>query len=661
MTISEKNKASYFIAALVIIAGVVLGGVRILQYTKSPDVLFLTDRAGARWIKYDSEFQLTAIKADQLKVGFRYGFDAAKAVDNARISVQALKQCQVVFDGVVIFASTHGFDNWKQVHDIVVPFTVNAGPHEVVIIVTSEKSHPAVIAYSDTLPIRTGLGWLASIDGKNWRPAVPVLQIKEAAVSREFPSATDALIKIMPCLTVLFVVVFIISLLGSLHGDKMGKLSKWRPEPSHVRLALLVLWAVLAANNMFKINFQVGYDIQGHIEYINYVATKKLLPLASDGWQMFQAPLNYILSAPLYASLIKWLGLPKVIQILRIIPIVCGLLQIEIVYRTVRLVFAQRKDLQIIAIFTGSLLPMHTYMCQFVGNEPLAGCFISLIILYCVSLVIPDQKEREQGFFVLMGFVWGLSLLSKLTAVLLAPVLIIVLFVHVKALQKPLTSAVIPIIAVFGFAALTAGWYYFRNYIELGSFFVGGWDPSCAIQWWQDPGYRTWSQLLSFGQSLSYPVYAGVKGFWDAIYSTLWLDGFNSGLYSFTYRPPWNTNFMDAGSLLALLPSLFIMAGVVMAGLNKKAAYRNAAILSAGTLALFLAAMMDLYIRLPIYSTAKASYTLGLLPCYSILAAAGAEYFLQNRIVRSVAIAIFACWSFSAYAAYFVIDFQQWH
>ena len=92
--------------------------------------------------------------------------------------------------------------------------------------------------------------------------------------------------------------------------------------------------------------------------------------------------------------------------------------------------------------------------------------------------------------------------------------------------------------------------------------------------------------------------------------------------------------------------------------LNKKAVYRNAVIFSVGAIALFLTAMIDIYIVRPAYSTTKASYTLGLLPCYSILVAAGAEPFLRNKIIRSLALAFFACWAFAAYAAYFVISFQ---
>ena len=654
MTFSKTLKKPVFIAALVIIAVVVLGGIRILHYIKSPHVLFLANRAGAQWIKYDSEFQLESKPASQPKCEFRNVLNIGKDVDNARIAVQALKRCQVIFDGVTIFSSAYEFDNWKQVHDIAVPFVVKAGPHEVFIIVTSENSYPAVIAYSDTLPIRTGSGWFASIDGKNWQMAVPASQIKQAAISREFPSAV-ALIIIMPYFAVAFLMALIISLLGSLKGDKIQKVLRWRPEPSLVRWALLVLWAVLAVNNMFKLNFQVGFDVWGHIDYIDYIVTNGSLPLASDGWQMFQAPLNYILSAPLYALLTKWLDLPSIVKILVIIPAICGLLQIEIVYRVARFVFVGRKDLQIIAIVTGSLLPIHTYTCQSVGNEPLAGCFISLMVLLCMSLVMPGQKERKLGYFVLMGFVWGLALLSKMTAILLAPVLIIVLLFHARLVQRPVKSAVKSIIIIFSVSMLIAGWYYFRNYLELGNPFVSVLDHSRRGQWWQDPGYRTWSQVLSFGQSLSYPVYAGVKSFWDMVYATLWLDGFNSGLADFM---PWNASFMAAGALLALLPSMFILTGVILAWLNKTAVYRNAVVFSIGAIALFLAAMMDRYINCPFYGAARSSYTLGLLPCYAILVAAGAEPFLRNKKIRSVAIVLFICWAFAAYAAYFVVHFQ---
>ena len=60
MKFSKIFKKPVLIAALIIIAVVVLGGFRIMFYIKSPDVVFLANRAGAQWIKYDSEFELEA-------------------------------------------------------------------------------------------------------------------------------------------------------------------------------------------------------------------------------------------------------------------------------------------------------------------------------------------------------------------------------------------------------------------------------------------------------------------------------------------------------------------------------------------------------------------------------------------------------------------------
>jgi hypothetical protein len=650
---SEIFKKNILITIMVIAVAVVLGGLRIMYYIKSPDVLLLINRAGAHWIKYDYEFELEAKPASLTKCEFRYVFNAGRKIDNAGITLQALKSAQVFFDGKNIFSSENEFSKWKKVHDIKVPFTVESGTHEIIIVVKSENSYPAVIAYSETLPLKTGTGWLASNDSRNWCMAVSASQIKNPAISRALPSSMDALLTIWPCLAVIFGVVFFISFFDGRHKDKPRIFLYRKLEPSHVRWILLFLWALLAFNNILKLNFQVGSDIWGHIEYIDYIVTKGLLPLASDGWQMYQAPLNYILSAPLYALLMKWFDFPAVVKIMTIIPIICGLLQIEIVYRTARLVFAERKDLQIIAVITGSLLPMHTYICQYVGNEPIAACFISLIILLCVSLVMPSQKERQYRYFFVIGFVWGLALLSKMTAVLLAPVLVFVVIFHTNLVKKSLKSSLLPIITVFCVSALIAGWYYLINYIELGNPFGGTYEHSKMLQWWQDPSYRTFSQFLTFGQSLFYPVYSGVSSFWDNFYSTLWLDGLNSGIMDFM---PWNKNFMIAGALLAVLPALFILAGVVSVWLNKNIFYKNAVVLSIGTVILFILAIMDIYMIRPIYSI-KAGYTLGLLPCYSILVAAGAEPFLRNNVVRSFTLAFFACWAFAAYAAYFVINF----
>lgn len=643
----------YYIIILIIAAIILLGGLRIIYYIQSPDVLLLMNHAGARWIKYDNEFNLETKNTGRTQCEFKYYLNTGRKIDHAIITLQALKSARVFFDKKEIFSSGQEFSKWKKVYDIKVPFTIESGSHEILIVVQSENSYPALIAYSESLSLKTGTGWLVSKDGKNWHIAVNASEIKKPEISKKLPSSIDALRSILPYLAAIFVIIFFVSLFADRLNDKMKSVLLRSVEPAKVRWIFLILWTLLACNNILKLNFQIGFDIWGHIEYLDYIVIKGKLPLASDGWQMYQAPLNYIVSAPFYALMIKWFDLATVVKSMTIIPMICGLLQIEIVYRSARIVFVEREDLQVIAIITGSLLPIHTYICQYFGNEPLAAFLISFVVLLCISLIMPDQKERGFGFFVFLGLLWGLALLSKMTALILAPLLVIVIAFHLRLAQKSIRFSLQPLIIVFGVSILVAGWYYLRNYVDLGTPFGGTYEHSKISHWWQDPSYRTLSQFLTFGHSLLYPVYSGVSSFWDNFYSTLWLDGLNSGMMDFV---PWNKNFMIAGVLLAALPILFILVGILSIVLKRNIYYKNAVLFSIGTVVVFIIAIMDVYMIRPIYSIKVC--TLGLLPCYSILIAAGAEPFLRNKIIRSFALALFACWAFAAYLAYFVASFQ---
>ena len=70
-------------------------------------------------------------------------------------------------------------------------------------------------------------------------------------------------------------------------------------------------------------------------------------------------------------------------------------------------------------------------------------------------------------------------------------------------------------------------------------------------------------------------------------------------------------------------------------------------------LAIYYAAILDLNLRIPVYCMTKAHYTLGLLPCYGLLIAAGAEPFLRSRFIRALVNSAIACWAVAAYLAYF--------
>jgi hypothetical protein len=230
----------------------------------------------------------------------------------------------------------------------------------------------------------------------------------------------------------------------------------------------------------------------------------------------------------------------------------------------------------------------------------------------------------------------GGALLAKVTGVLLVPQLAWMMR------RRPRGLGLFLIVAL-----VICGWYYLRNVAIFGRPFVSGWDPS-TTGWWQEPGYRTPESFLTFGQSLINPVYAGLNDLGDSLYSTLWADGFLSSRMVWDARPPWNYTLMGACVLLSIPATLALGIGLVRAARDR--CLRFAAIF----LAIFLLALCSLYITLPIYSTAKASYFLGGIPCLAVLVAAGFKPFVQKKWMAAIVFGWLMAWSISAYGTYLI-------
>ncbi|MEJ2688820.1 MAG: glycosyltransferase family 39 protein [Deltaproteobacteria bacterium] len=617
-----------------------------------PQIIFLRNQSNAHWIKYDSGFQLNINPAGKTSAAFGLRFKIPQEIKKARLEIRALKYCKVFLDRKVIYSSPKDFNTWKQTRHITIPSPLHPGNHQLLAIVVSENTPPALLVYSDQLPVATGRNWLASLDLKEWTAAAEVSPLRPAAVSRRYPSALNGLLHVLPWLGLLFLAVFLWTLLHRRFTAKSPR-QLWLAEAGHLRWAAMLLWLILGINNIPKLPSNIGYDLPQHLDYIKYIASNHALPLATDGWQMFQPPLFYLICAPFYSIFSKAYDPQTVVKMLRIFPLLFGLLQIEIVYRIARLVFPAQNRLRAIAVIAGAMIPMHTYICQVVGNEPLAGLLTSLTILMALRILADKEDKLTAGFFVLTGLIWGLALLSKMTPLLLAFPLLFVLFAYGRKFEKSMKSQLLKTGLVFGTAFVTAGWFYIRNWILLGKPFIGGWDPIIGIPWWQDPGYRTWSQFLSFGQSLKFPFYAGVVSLPDALYSTFWLDGF--GLGEIFNLPPWNYHLVAAGAILALVPTLILFAGLASTGFKDLRPAKNQLLFSALCIAIYIAAIIFMYLKLPIYSTAKATYMLGILPCFALLIAAGAQPFFRNKWCEALFMTAFSCWAVAAYAAYFII------
>jgi hypothetical protein len=332
----------------------------------------------------------------------------------------------------------------------------------------------------------------------------------------------------------------------------------------------------------------------------------------------------------------------------------CGALQIEVAYRAVRSIFPDRNDLQILGTIVGGLLPMNIYISQYVGNEPLAGLFSAMTVMMSLRFLQRDFPLMPKWYLSVLGLMLGLAMLAKATPVLLCLPLALFLMQSMSHRQMGKAQIAFNLLLVFGIAFAVCGWYYLRNWVELGQPFVGGWDLTRHGKWWQDPGYRTVQDFFRFGTSLQYPIYSGVIGFWDSIYSTFWLDGFLSSIITSEGFPPWNYGFMIAGALLSVLPSAGIILGVLRTLLIERLVSKGK-LFAAACIGIYFFALLFMYVKLPIYTTAKATYTIGIIPCYAVACVNGLDFIMRNKIINALVSAIIVCWGVFVYSSFFVV------
>src|SRR5205823_3989281 len=118
-------------------------------------------------------------------------------------------------------------------------------------------------------------------------------------------SVWDSLSRIWPILLilVLFSIALVIAVRSVVREDScLGCGVKIDRAPLILFVLVSGLWIVLFSNNVSKLPPLFGFDRDGHLDYINYILQKKALPLADDGWQMYQPPLFYLLAASIIST-----------------------------------------------------------------------------------------------------------------------------------------------------------------------------------------------------------------------------------------------------------------------------------------------------------------------------------------------------------------------
>ncbi len=633
-----------------------LGMLTVRKINTDPNIILVSLRNGADWIRFRESLIPSARHEQTLVTTFRTMFRLKNIPKKAIFSFYAMKRATVWLDNQPIYNIDTPLDEWKKVRHVDLTPMLKPGNHELRISVLNRNGHPMLLAYCKAVRLATNENWDCSKDGKTWSKALSADHILPVPLSRSFQRADKVLISHMYIFVPIFLIVFTLTLLAK-EQNKYPWITQFTPTANKIHWLLLGAWIVLSINDIFRVPLYAGMDIDAHIDYIMYVANKMRIPLATEGWQMFESPLFYILEAIIYKTFHDLFSLEMTYRLLRVVPLMCGAAQIELSYRALKYAYPEREDLQMLGTVIGGLLPMNIYISLVVGNEPLSGCLTGIVVVLVLRLITAPSQQSTL-FYIITGLFLGLALLAKVSAVLIIlPAVLFASWALYKNNQPRYgTRGTIELIIkcmgiMLGIAFLVSGWYYLRNYIELGHFFMGGWDPRRGFIWWQDPGYRTLKQFLNFGEALLYPVYS-VSSIWNSLYSTMWLDGFLSGLIENKFLP-WHYGFMIPSTLFSLLPSAAILIGMLMVFKRSASVPKQVLLFADLCIAIYLSAILYLYLCVPAYSVAKATYMLGLTPCFAILGVSGLQVITRRPLLRATTYGILACWAICSYTGYF--------
>jgi tetratricopeptide (TPR) repeat protein len=664
---SQLNRV--IVAALLLICLTAAGGFW-WMCARSDKIPFLPARAGAEWIVFPKQAEGTQHDALPVTAAFRHSFTFTGQPATVTLSVCAFKGAIIAINNRVVGNTPWPHRNWKLPSCTEVAGLLQPGTNVITAWVTNAIGPPALwlLLKSPQFSLGTGERWQVSLNGTEWQSARRARQPPDLPPdSPLYGSARmmDLLKRVWP-LEAAFCVLSLALIWGINRWLRHQRLPAGTlPTATSTKLVYGLLVTVLMAraalfiNNLPQLPRSAGFDAIAHEQYIQFIQQKHALPLADDGWEMYQPPLYYLTSALVLEGFGRSVGDAQAVYFLRAVNGVIGLLHCWVVLLCLRLLFWGNIQAQAAGLLVTAFLPPHLYLSQYVTNEPLAGFLVTVAIYLCLRALRSEKTSIWMP--VGIGAALGAAMLTKFSVLLALPVFPVVLSQRRAARkERAWRDWTLSVATVFATFLIVCGGHYGRVWARFGKPIVGNWDALSGQegpgQWWLEPGFGTSAFYSGFGRSLISPSFSGFHSFADGIYSTLWGDGLASGAADLrALRPPWNYDLAVAGYWTSLGISLLLTIGaaLVLARIMRQA--RGEWLLVLGIVGSFSLGLLWINLVLPYCTQAKAFYAFPALLPFSALVAAGWDWLRQRG--RAIGIAVWVLllvWSMTSYTSFWV-------
>ena len=492
------NRAS--VSALVLALLTAAGGFW-WMCARSEAIAFLPARAGAEWIVHPRRAEGGIYEIKSITAHFRHSFTLSALPANATLTVCAFKGAAVAINGREVGITLSG-RNWKSPSSAEVAGLLQPGTNEITAWVTNSVGPPALWLRlrGAQLSLGTSEGWQVSLAGSGWQSARRARQPVEFQPDSPLSGSTRmmGLLKQVWPVEAAFCAVSL-ALIWVANGWLRRKRLQAASLPATTSTKLgygllaivLIARAALFINNLPQLPRGMGFDAVAHEQYIEFIQQKHALPLANDGWEMYQPPLYYLASALLLDLCGRSVGEVGAGYWLRAVNGVIGLLHCWVAWLCLRLLFPENLPAQAAGLLVAALLPPHLYLSQYVTNEPLAGFLVTVALYLCLRTL----RAEQGGFWMPLGIgvALGAAMLAKFSVVLALPLFPAALSLQWAARKGLARRAWLGRVgAVVAGCVIVCGWHYGRVWARFGTPIVTNWDSQSGQgQGWQDPGFRT--------------------------------------------------------------------------------------------------------------------------------------------------------------------------
>ncbi len=621
----------------------------------SPGMRFLPARAPAEWIVYPNPPDIKVHAEVDSTAVFRRVFRLDAGSSQESLTFCALRGVSgIQVNGRAISIPAAPSRDWKQPVELDLAGALHAGDNEVSVAVTGNDAPPALWALlrAGGVTVPSDATWEVSWAGAAWRPARLArdpMPIGAGSPLAGGPEPLESLRVVWPALALMAVIAAVV-IAALRRGFKFLPL----PAPTLALGLFILMWVALFANNLRSLPREAGFDVNAHIDYIQYLLSHGRLPRADEGFEMYQPPLYYAVCAALLGAL--GLGVDGTgLAVLHQLGLAFAIANLVLVRKGLALVFPDDARKQIVGLTAAAFLPASLCLSQFITNEVLAATLVTASLYLCL-LIVRSTETPGWKMFAGLGLCLGAALLAKLTAVLALPVVFGALLLHAASQRAPIRNQWLVRAAAAGALCLAVGgWPYARLWAQYGSPLVVNWDAALGFRWWQDDGLRTAAYYLRFGAAFEHPWFSAFYSFPDGIYTTLWGDGLLGGATAWGFRLPWSYPLMAAGYLLALVPTLLLLAGAVSAVARFVRAPRAELVILHGYGVVALAALVWVTLETPYVSVVKSFFLLSaMLPFCTLIALGWDAVVRRSRIAAAVAGVALGVWALASFCSFWI-------